>query len=102
MNNRPLRFQASDAAKASSSQDSDRWLGVDECIVERQRRLTPFNDWSPKFLFLTDPPHLMWSDGRSIPVEDVVGDHDWEPLIEVILIVQLSQIDILQATQSQG
>jgi hypothetical protein len=25
----------------------------------------------------------MWSDGRSIPVEDIVADHDWDPLIEV-------------------
>ncbi len=32
----------------------------------------------------------MWSDGSSIPVEDVVGDHDWEPLIEVSFDVNCS------------
>ena len=81
-------YQGSDNKKSnSSSQDGDRWLCVDGCIVERQRRITPFHEWSPRSLFLTDPPHLMWSDGRPMPVEDVVGDHDWEPLIEVMIFM---------------
>ena len=76
--------QGGDSSKSvSSSPDSDRWLGNEGCIVERQRRVTPFNEWSARSLFLTDPPHLMWSDGRSIPVEDIIADHDWDPLIEV-------------------
>ena len=80
----PLFWQGkNDTKSVSASQDSDRWLGSEGCIVERQRRLTPFNEWSSRSLFLTDPPHLMWSDGRSIPVEDIVADHDWDPLIEV-------------------
>ena len=78
-----FEFQGVEKTAATSQTTKESWVGYDDCIVERQRRLTPFNDWSAKYLFLTDPPHLMWSDGRPVPVEDVVGEHEWEPLIEV-------------------
>ena len=82
-----FEIQGAEASKPSSTLEHDEHSlqSNDRIIVERQRRITPFNDWSSKTLFLTDPPHLMWNDGSTIPIDDVVGDHDWEPLIEVIL-----------------
>ena len=47
-------------------------------IVERQRRLTPFNDFGSQYLLPTDPPHLSWSDGSLEPFEEKVVEGEWE------------------------
>ena len=53
--------------------DSDR-----PSIVERQRRLTPFNDFGSQYLLPTDPPHISWSDGSLEPVEEKIVEGEWE------------------------
>lgn len=50
-------------------------------IVERQRRLTPFNDFGSQYLLLTDPPHLSWSDGSLEPVEEKIVEGEWELIV---------------------
>lgn len=47
-------------------------------IVERQRRLTPFNDFGSQYLLPTDPPHLSWSDGSLEPFEEKIVEGEWE------------------------
>jgi hypothetical protein len=47
-------------------------------IVERQRRLTPFNDFGTQYLLPTDPPHLSWSDGSLEPFEEKIVEGEWE------------------------
>jgi len=57
-------------------------LGVQRpSIVERQRRLTPFNDFGSQYLLPTDPPHLSWSDGSLEPVEEKIVEGEWELMI---------------------
>ncbi len=59
------------------------WLTARRCaqrpsIVERQRRLTPFNDFGSQYLLPTDPPHLSWSDGSLEPFEEKIVEGEWE------------------------
>lgn len=38
-------------------------------LIERQRRILPFNDFSGKTLLPTDPPSIAWSNGIPATVE---------------------------------
>eukprot|EP00288_Rhodomonas_lens_P006246 CAMPEP_0177734286 /NCGR_PEP_ID=MMETSP0484_2-20121128/24148_1 /TAXON_ID=354590 /ORGANISM="Rhodomonas lens, Strain RHODO" /LENGTH=176 /DNA_ID=CAMNT_0019247745 /DNA_START=98 /DNA_END=625 /DNA_ORIENTATION=+ len=61
------------ATNRNTTLENEEGLG----LIERQRRILPFNDFSGKTLLPTDPPSIAWSNGIPATKEDI-NEEEWQ------------------------